>query len=201
MDRPSEALADDVPDVTSLGGVMGATHAEGDQPSLTLSDTPLIEDSEGRARAPSAGIEVMVSFIEEEATSPESEAEAAATYRSNLLLGIGICLVSAFCFSITVFLVKAASNEGVNSFQIVWIRSATQGVFALGWLIPHKHRIFGKTKRENALLSVRGICGSLGMICYYYGITVVRWSECGESFLSFLSEKNHFFVVWREGAG
>ncbi|HET7579241.1 MAG TPA: DMT family transporter [Bacillales bacterium] len=81
--------------------------------------------------------------------------------------GILLLLISAFGFAMMAAFVKLAGD--VPAVQKTFFRNLVTMVIALGFVISHKDRLFGKKENQIPLI-LRSAFGTFGIILYFYAI-------------------------------
>lgn len=92
----------------------------------------------------------------------------------SLPLGMRYMILSAFGFSLMAVCVKYASLEGIPVLEIVAARALVSLILSYADIRYKKLPTFGQRK---GLLLLRGLIGSLALVCVYYAITHLPLAE------------------------
>ncbi|MEW8993956.1 DMT family transporter [Clostridium sp.] len=106
---------------------------------------------------------------------------------SNRIKGIILIILSAFGFAMMSAFVKLSGD--LPSIQKAFFRNIVSFVIALGIIIYHKERFFGK-KENQKLLIMRSTLGTLGVILNFYAIDHLILSDA-----NMLNKLSPFFVI------
>ena len=106
---------------------------------------------------------------------------------SNRIKGIILIILSAFGFAMMSAFVKLSGD--LPSMQKAFFRNIVSFVIALGMIIYHKERFFGK-KENQKLLIMRSTLGTLGVILNFYAIDHLILSDA-----NMLNKLSPFFVI------
>ncbi|WP_346937020.1 DMT family transporter [Clostridium sp.] len=106
---------------------------------------------------------------------------------SNRIKGIILIILSAFGFAMMSAFVKLSGD--LPSMQKAFFRNIVSFVIALGMIIYHKERFFGK-KESQKLLIMRSTLGTLGVILNFYAIDHLILSDA-----NMLNKLSPFFVI------
>jgi len=106
---------------------------------------------------------------------------------SNRIKGIILIILSAFGFAMMSAFVKLSGD--LPSMQKAFFRNIVSFVIALGMIIYHKERFFGK-KENQKLLIMRSALGTLGVILNFYAIDHLILSDA-----NMLNKLSPFFVI------
>jgi len=106
---------------------------------------------------------------------------------SNRIKGIILIILSAFGFAMMSAFVKLSGD--LPSIQKAFFRNIVSFVIALGMIIYHKERFFGK-KENQKLLIMRSTLGTLGVILNFYAIDHLILSDA-----NMLNKLSPFFVI------
>ena len=122
----------------------------------------------------------------------------------SLPLGMRYMILSGLGFSLMAVCVKYASLEGIPVLEIVAARALVSLILSYADIRYKKIRVFGQRK---GLLFLRGLIGSVALVCVYYAITHLPLAEAtvlqylypiftAVLALFFLKEHVHWYLVF-----
>lgn len=106
---------------------------------------------------------------------------------SNRSKGIAFMIFSAFGFAMMSTFVKLSGD--LPAFQKTVFRNSVSLAIALALIIKHKESFFGKMKNQKLLL-LRSVFGTVGVLCNFYAIDRLVLSDA-----NMLNKLNPFFVI------
>ncbi|AOR24396.1 DMT family transporter [Clostridium taeniosporum] len=106
---------------------------------------------------------------------------------SNRSKGIIFIILSAFGFAMMSAFVKLSGD--LPSFQKAFFRNLVASLIALGLIIKHKERFFGKIENQKILI-LRSLFGTLGIVLNFYTIDKLVLSDA-----NMLNKLSPFFVI------
>ena len=95
-------------------------------------------------------------------------------YFFSLPLGLRYMLLSGFGFALMAVFVKLASAEGLPLLEIVAARAFVSLILSYADIRRKRLHMFGNRR---GLLFLRGLVGSLTLVCVYYAITQLPLAE------------------------